>query len=171
MEKTRRGNANQKALKLAGRNRLVITKTGAAHTLQLVTSDGATPICIEVTSRGIALRIDGPEVALHAAGRLSLSAQKLVLKGSRGIEIASGGDLKIAATGELRSDAGGHVVRAVRGSVDVKASDDVKLSGERVMVNCDETVDRYYREPAALAPREANALAAKTPQTGSNKPG
>jgi hypothetical protein len=157
MDKTLRPRAS-KTLKLAGQHRLVVSKSAERHTLQLVTTSGSNPITIEVTSEGIALKIEGPDIALQASGALSLSAQKLRLEGRGGVEIASGGDLRVAAEGTLTNHAGAIVNRAVRGCIDVKASDDVKLSGERVMVNCDDTVNRYYREPSRLdQPAQAKA--------------
>lgn len=149
MDKTPRGRTS-KTLKLAGQHRLVVSKSAERHTLQLVTTSGANPITIEVTNEGIALKIDGPDIALQASGTLSLSAQNLRLEGCGGVEIVSGGDLRIAAEGTLTNHAGALVNRADRGCIDVKASDDVKLSGERVMVNCDGTVNRYFREPPRL---------------------
>jgi hypothetical protein len=98
-----------------------------------VTPAGSTPITIEVTARGVTLRVEAPEIALHASGDLSLSAETLKVEGRRVLTLASGGELAVAAEG---------------GSVSVEASDDVKLTSERVMVNCDETIDRYYRDRA-----------------------
>lgn len=113
--------------------------------MRLVTPDGATPIVIEVTNGGVTLRIGAAQVAVEAAGDLSLSADRLALRGRRGVSVSSGGDLELVAAGDLQSRAEAHLLHAERGSVDVKASDDVKLAGERVMVNCDETVDRHFR--------------------------
>jgi hypothetical protein len=161
------------AIELAGRHRIEVHQEGDGHVVRLVIPDGSTPISIEVTSRGVVLKIDGPGIALQASGALSLSADRLSLRGRQGVEIASDGDLQLAVAGELHSHAAAHVVRAERGCVDVKASDDVRLSGERVMVNCDETVQRYYREPPALTPPEPapKALSAAPEQTPANKPG
>jgi hypothetical protein len=160
-------------LELAGRHRLLVEQTDEGHVVRLVTADGSTPIRIAVTSQGVALMLDGPKIALQASGALSLSAETLTLQGRSGVEIASGGDLTMAVAGDLHSHAYAHVVRAERGCVDVKASDDVRLSGERVMVNCDETVNRYFREPQILNQRgpTPEALPGAAPQTPANKPG
>ncbi|HVY37303.1 MAG TPA: hypothetical protein VHM31_05190 [Polyangia bacterium] len=134
-------------LDLAGRHQLVVERSDRGDSLRLVSPDGATPIVIEVTSGGVTLRIGAPHVAIEAAGDLSIAADRLALRGRQEVSVSSGGDLQLVAAGDLESRAQGQLLRAERGSVDVKASDDVKLAGERVMVNCDETVDRYFRPP------------------------
>jgi hypothetical protein len=60
--------------------------------------------------------------------------------------------------GDLTSRARAQVLRADAGSVDIKASDDVTLVGERVMVNCDETVDRHFSGGSAIAGRDVAAV-------------
>jgi hypothetical protein len=147
----------QTSLELAGQHQLVVTQVEGGHSVQIVTPRGATPVVIEVTSQGITMRIDGPGIALRAAGALSLSAETLTLEGRQGVTIASGGDLDVGVAGDLTSRARAQVVRADAGSVDIKASDDVKLVGERVMVNCDETVDRHFRGASAIDGRDAAA--------------
>lgn len=134
-------------LELTGRHQLLIERSERGDSLRLVSPDGATPIVIEVSNGGVTLRIGAPNVAIEAAGDLSIAADRLALRGRREVSLSSGGDLELVAAGDLESRAQGQLLRAERGSVDVKASDDVKLAGERVMVNCDETVDRYFRPP------------------------
>lgn len=135
----------QTSLVLAGQHRLLVTQVEGGHSVQIVTPQGATPVVIEVTSHGVTVKVDGPGIALRASGALSLSAETLTLEGRQGVTIASGGDLDVGVAGDLTTRARTQVVRADAGSVDIKASDDVKLVGERVMVNCDETVDRHFR--------------------------
>lgn len=135
------------ALDLAGRHRMWVDPVPDGHVVRFVTPEGAVPIAVVVTAAGITLKLDSPTVTLEASGTLNLSADRLLLGGRQGVEIASGGAMTLAAAGELSSVARAHAIRAEQGSVAVKASDDVKLSGERVMVNCDETIDRYYRQP------------------------
>jgi hypothetical protein len=149
---------------MPGSNRLVVTRKRVADRLQLIAADSSAPITIEVTRQGIALKIDGPDVALHASGALSLSARRLVLAGSEAVEIAGGREVQIHTAGELRSEAGWQTLRASHGTIDVKASDDVKLSGERVMVNCDDTVNRYFRDS-----RELPSGRASPPEAGSGR--
>ena len=134
-------------LELTGRHQLLLERSDRGDALRLVTPDGATPIVIEVTNAGVTLRIAAPNVALEAAGDLAIGADRLALRGRRGVSVSSGGDLELVAAGDLQSRAAAHLLHSQAGSVDVKASDDVKLVGERVMVNCDETVDRYFRPP------------------------
>jgi hypothetical protein len=145
---------NQMTLELADRHRLLIDQTEGGNELRLISPDGSTPITLEISSRGVVLRIESPGIALHASGNLSLSAEHLTLHGRTALSLASGGDLHLDAAGDLHSSAQAQVLRAERGGVEVKATDDVKISGERVMVNCDETVDRYQRLPHKRALEE-----------------
>lgn len=136
-------------LELASAHRLLVERVAGGSEIRVVSPNGSTPITIEVTERGVSLRIDGANIALHATKDLSISAERLVLEGRGEVVLQSGGDLELAAAGDLKSTAQQQIVRAERGSVDVRASDDVKMAGERVLVNCDETVNRYYRKPPA----------------------
>jgi hypothetical protein len=139
--------SSDRTLELASKHRLEIEKIGGGEEIRLVAPDGAVPVTIEVTAEGVVLRLGSVNVALRAAKDLSISAEHLILEGRSGVEVASGRDLELDVGGDLRSTAQQQFIRAERGSVDVHASDDVKLAGERVLVNCDETVDRYYRKP------------------------
>ncbi len=134
---------NPTTVELAARHRLIIDQTEQGNALRLISPDGSTPITLEISNAGVVLRIESPGIALHASGNLSLSAEHLTLHGRTSLDLASGGDLNLNAAGDLHSRAQAQVLRAERGCVDIKASDDVKISGERVLVNCDETVDRH----------------------------
>jgi hypothetical protein len=136
------------AVELAARHRLLIEHAPAGDSLRLVAPDGSVPITIAVTAEGVTLRIDAPRISLDTSGDLSISADRLTLQGRRELQVVSGSDLKLTAAHDLHTHAQAHIVRSERGSVDVKASDDVKLSGERVLINCDETVNRLYRPPS-----------------------
>jgi hypothetical protein len=154
---------NQTTLELAARHRLQIDQTEEGNELRLISPDGSTPITLEITSRGVVLRIESTGIALHASGNLSLSAEHLTLQGRTALSLTSGGDLHLDAAGDLHSRAQAQVLRAEQGCVEVKASDDVKISGERVMVNCDETVDRYDGDPDGRSLKKADQTSLHLP--------
>jgi len=134
-------------VQLAGRHRLIVRRTERGDAVQLLTPDGAAPLTIEITSAGVRIQLAAPSVALETQGDLTLSADHLTLHGRKGLALTSGGDLDLAAKGDLHSTAQAQVLRAEQGEVNIKASDDVRVSGERVMVNCDETIDYFRPKP------------------------
>ncbi len=69
-------------------------------------------LTIEVTEAGPVLRFDGPGLSFHTAGALAISAETVSIHGRQGLSLTAGGD------------------------VQVTANDDVKLNGERVLLNC-----------------------------------
>ncbi len=134
-------------VELAGEHRLEIVTTAGGNELRLSSRNGSTALTVEVSPHGIRLRLDGPSLAIATTRDLSISAEHLVLEGRAGLAVRSAGDAELAVGGDLQVRAQQQVFRAERGSVDVKASDDVKMSGERVLVNCDETVDAHRHRP------------------------
>ena len=93
------------ALALAGDHHLILESGRADRSL--VRLEGPRGIClaIEITEAGPVLRFDGPGLAFHAAGALTISADTVS-------------------------------IQARRGDVQLTANDDVKLNGERVLLNC-----------------------------------
>jgi len=134
-------------VQLAGRHRLIVRRTETGEAIQLLTPDGSAPLTIEITSAGVRVHLAAPSVALETQGDLTLSADRLTLHGRKGLALTSGGDLDLAAKGDLHSTAQAQVLRAEQGEVNIKASDDVRVTGERVMVNCDETIDYFRPKP------------------------
>ena len=107
---------------------------------------GAVELAIELTPRGPVLVIDAIGVKLTAAGRVDLACDTLSVRASEAIELVSGGDATLAANRDAKLVAGStSVVRgreteidAVRGESRIIANDDVRLRGERVMLNCED---------------------------------
>ena len=123
-------------LELRGRRRLVVHRQDHSDVLHLLGSEGETSLTIEVTERGTILRFSGAAVTIEAAGSLSIEADRLALHGRSGLSLTSGGDVRILTPADLRSEARIQTVTATLGNVNIKANDDVRINGERVMVNC-----------------------------------
>jgi len=132
---------------LAGQYRLIVRQTDGGSSVRLVAPDASAPLSIDITPTGLRVHLAAPSVSLETAGDLSLSADHLTLRGRRGLILESEENLELAAGHELRSRAKAQIIRAEQGEIDIKATDDVRVAGERVMVNCDETVD-HFRQPA-----------------------
>ena len=67
-------------------------------------------------------------LTLKTDGDLALSARRIDLNASEGMSLTTAGDLK--TTGRSQT------IVADLGDVKVKANDDVRFNGERVLVNC-----------------------------------
>jgi hypothetical protein len=102
------------ALELAGGHRLHLARQGeGSDRLRLETPGGAVALSIEVRDGGVTLALEGVDLTLRSSGRLALEAERLALVGRSGLDLVSS-----------------------RGDVRLRANDDVRLNGERVMVNC-----------------------------------
>jgi hypothetical protein len=103
----------------------------------IVGSDGRVQLSITLTADGPVLRLEGTGLKIQTAGTLALDAEQIALHGRRGVAISSGGDASITVAGDLEARARIHNIVAELGNVNVRANDDVKLNGERVMMNCE----------------------------------
>ncbi|MDN5938200.1 MAG: hypothetical protein L0H83_06010 [Salinisphaera sp.] len=98
------------------------------QTLRLLNGQGEATLTIEVTESGAALKLTGVT--------LDVQAETLNFHGRSQVEITSGGDLSIQAAGHVNSVGREHNLRSTHGNCNVRANDDIKLNGERVLVNC-----------------------------------
>jgi hypothetical protein len=73
---------------------------------------------------------------IEATGALELAGRTLLLSGTENVSIRSGGDATIEAVGDLSSSARIQDIKARLGNVNVKANDDVRVTGERIRLNC-----------------------------------
>lgn len=124
------------AIELAGQHRVHICRGDQTDTVELIGRDGKVVFAIEVSERGPVLRFEGPGLTIRAAGDLSLEAKTLNLRATTALNIQTGGDLQIHADGDLHSSARIQTITAELGDVKIDANDDVRLDGERVLVNC-----------------------------------
>ena len=131
-----RGPEVRPGLELAGQHRIALRRDDALDTLELIGRDGRVVLAIEVSERGPVLRFEGAGLAIKAAGELSLEAKRLTLHAEEALALSTGGDLLLAAAGDLHSTARVQTITAELGDVRVEANDDVRIDGERVLVNC-----------------------------------
>jgi hypothetical protein len=123
-------------VELAGRQRLMIVRGPDGDVVRFLSPSGAVTLSVSLTENGPVLRFEGASLLLQAAGSLAIEAEQLKLHGRAGVSLSTDGDLSLQATGDLHSEARTQNVTATLGDVNVHANDDVKLSGERVRVNC-----------------------------------
>lgn len=96
--------------------------------LTIVGPDGRNVVTVLWTPAGAVLRFEGNGLRLETPGTLALSADRVEIDGRQGVSIRSEGDL------DTRARIQDH--EATLGNVNIRANDDVRLNGERVMVNC-----------------------------------
>lgn len=113
---------------------LLIERDGDGSTLQLLDTAGVAALRIRITAEGPVLELGG-DVKIRVGGTLDLEAERLRLAGRSGVEIASGGDLDLRAAGDAHASARQQELTAELGEVRIRANDDVKLNGERILLN------------------------------------
>lgn len=99
--------------------------------------------CDEITIRGpagevlleVVLTPSGPLLRFHAA-QVALDCPGSVQVRCGSFEIETAGDIVHRAGGALRAESDEISLQARRGDVDVRANDDINLTGERVRLNC-----------------------------------
>ena len=124
------------AIDLVGGQRLVVEDHPSANVLRLVSAEGRLTLSIRVTPAGPVLHLDGAGLMIQADGDLAVSAGRVAIHARDGLALTTGGDLRVHAAGDLHSTARIQNLTADLGNVNVKANDDIKLNGERVLVNC-----------------------------------
>lgn len=124
------------SLALSGEQRVVVTRKAEGDVVNFLSARGEVVLSVQMTERGPVLRFEGASLVLQAAGELAIEAESLRLHGRGGVALTTDGDLALKAAGDLNSEARIQNVTAALGNVNVRANDDVRLNGERVMVNC-----------------------------------
>jgi hypothetical protein len=124
------------SLDLVGQQQLTVHRLDGRDTLRLYRADGRLTLTVTVTPDGPVLEVAGGDLLIRSDGQLGIDAEHLSIRGRRGIEIQSGGDVVIRASGVLRTTASSQQLTASHGDVHLTANDDVRLDGERVRMNC-----------------------------------
>jgi len=128
--------AGERVLALQGGHELALVRAGEQDVLRIRDSGGQIVLTVEVTDRGPVLRFEGASLAIEARGDLSICADTLRLSGRSGLALESQGDVHLDTRGDLHATARVHNIHAALGNVNIRANDDVRLNGERVIVNC-----------------------------------
>ena len=92
-------------------------------------------LTVRVTPGGLSISIEGGDLTLLSSGTLRVDAERLELRGRSGVNIESEGNAVLAVAGDLTMRARSQELRATLGDVRVAANDDVKMDGERILLN------------------------------------
>lgn len=113
--------------------------------IKLVDNNKTTQLIISIKEKGLSLSINAFEINVNAAEELNFSSKRIKMNATEKIEIKTDGDLEFEIEKDCTAEIGGisqsnaktQLIRASLGNVEVKANDDVRLDGERVLFNCE----------------------------------
>jgi hypothetical protein len=89
---------------------------------------GRVELEVLLTDAGPVLRFDAAHLELRAAGRIRAECARF--------EVVAANDIAQTAGGDLTTRARTTTITSTRGDVHLVANDDVKLTGERIKLNC-----------------------------------
>jgi len=121
---------------LRGDQHLVIDQGPQEDRLMITGTNGKVSLTITITDSGPVLHLEGAGLMIATDGDLAISAKSLAIHGRDGIALTTGGDAHICAAGDLTTRARIQNITAELGNVNVHANDDVKIDGERILMNC-----------------------------------
>ena len=126
----------------AGNILVVDTKDGE---LKLLNKNRVLQLVIQVKDEGLTVNVNAYHLNVDATDQLNLSAKKVNIIASDQINFKTQGNLVQQVDKDILTEAGGtnkmiaqvQKITASLGNVEIKANDDVRLDGERVLLNCD----------------------------------
>lgn len=123
---------------------LEIDLTREEELLHIIGSTGEVELKIRMTPEGPVLCFEAASLSLLGTNKVSVASRHISLKASDRITMETSGDMVCTVDGDHNSKIIGDMnceariqnITARLGNVNVKANDDVKLNGERIMMNC-----------------------------------
>lgn len=105
---------------------------------------GEIELDVVLTENGPRLRFKAADLALQADGKVQVDCDEFRVRATSAIVHETpgdkaesvGGNAVTVVQGDVRTAGRTVGIQAIRGDVRVKANDDVKLTGERVLLNC-----------------------------------
>ena len=121
-------------IKLPGGQRVVLKSDGQDSIIR-VEAAGTVLVSMRITDQGAELLFEDG-LQMRSQGKLTLDGDQVTIRAREELHLESGGEASITATGDLHTEARIQNIRATLGNVNLKANDDVKLRGERILLNC-----------------------------------
>lgn len=120
---------------LAGDHRLQRVATTGMDELRIVDASGAVRVTAVITAQGVSLSFSGGDLSLRTEGDLAVEARRVSLHGRESLDLSTGGEMHLAAEGVFELEAHSQTLRTRRGDIALHANDDVRVDGERVLLN------------------------------------
>lgn len=123
--------------------RAVTVEGGAADRITVRNPQGLVELSIRFTAEGPVLSFAAAAIDLKSEGAIRVDCERLELRARKELTVSSEGDLRETVAGQKVSEVGGRAsleahdvrIQARLGDVAVRANDDVRLDGERVLLN------------------------------------
>lgn len=111
--------------------------------LSIVDAAGALELVIDLRAEGPIVRVRAAALQVETEGEISLGCERFELRAREGVRLVSDGDFSTSVAGDVDCRAGGLAhwegkavrIRARRGEAQIEAQDDVRIEGERVLLN------------------------------------
>jgi hypothetical protein len=167
------------ALVLPSGRAIEVESQGDGDVIRFLARGGACMLTVRLTDEGPVLRVEGASLEIAASKKLSLECEDLSIAARNSAAIAVGGDLEERVAGSVQRVAAGVARTAARrvdieaspGGIDLRANDDVRVTGERVMLNSDDPPMPVSWEEFEARRQARAALAEKGEQPGSTEDG
>lgn len=135
-----------RAVVLPSGRAIEVQSEGDADILRFRAPSGECVLTIHLSDAGPVVRVAAADLEVRTAKRLSLDCEEFQLRASKAAAIDVGGDLRERVGGTAHRVARGeaileaqHVrVEARPGGIELRANDDVRVTGERVLLNSDD---------------------------------
>lgn len=121
-------------LELVGGQKLHVVRRRGEDRVSLISPNGEISFTLRITSAGPVLCFERA-LTIEASDTLEIVGRRVAIRGHESVAIESGADATIEVAGDLTSTARIQNLCARVGDVNVKANDDVRLTGERIRLN------------------------------------
>lgn len=113
--------------------------------LQLVDKNNVIHLLITFTENGLELSINASTLKINVSDQLDLSGKNVNIHALQNLSIVSHGSMTTEVSGNTISRVQGdnenvartQKITSTHGNIEMKANDNVKVEGERVLLNCD----------------------------------
>lgn len=130
-------------IQFAKGNTLVVDETRSE--LRLMDGQQNLQLTIRINDAGLELDVNARKLNIHAGQELNLSADKINIDAASQLNLRSAGNMVQQVEKDFLTETGGvnkniakvQKLTASLGDVELKANDNIKLDGERVLLNCE----------------------------------
>lgn len=118
-----------------GTYRLSIEHKEQGSLIRLLDDANGEPLCLEIGPSGPVLHLDAG-LTIAVTGELRFNARRVNIHGQDEVKLHSQGAICLHSDGDMFTESRELRMRARLGDIRMSANDDIKLSGERIRLNC-----------------------------------